>query len=87
MISKQISIEIIEHRKTGLLIASSNDLKGFLAHGRDYDDLETNIRSAIRALLEAQGHSVEQVEPVATNEKSQAFAPRQRVYNAEMVAA
>ena len=53
MISKQISIEIIEHRKTGLLIASSNDLKGFLAHGRDYDDLETNIRLAIRALLSA----------------------------------
>lgn len=50
---KQIKVDIIQHEKTGLLIATSDDLRGLYAHGRTMEDLEDAIGAAIKAILEA----------------------------------
>lgn len=48
-----IKVEVINHKATGLMIARSDDLQGFYAHGRTIEELERNIPAAIEALMKA----------------------------------
>lgn len=50
---EDIRVEIITHEKTGLLVATSPDLRGLYAHGRTIDDLEVAVTRAIKDILEA----------------------------------
>lgn len=79
-----ISINIAVHRDTRLLVATSPELKGLVVHARSQDEMNSRIPQAIKALLEAQGHTVESVSPAddeqtlpdffATTRKFQAIA-------------
>ncbi|WP_370194410.1 MULTISPECIES: hypothetical protein [Aurantimonas] len=53
----EITVYTIRHRKTDLLIAMSDEMKGLYVHGRSFDELQERIPQAITALLEAEGHS------------------------------
>lgn len=56
-----VRINVVEHRKTGLMIAMSEDLEGLMVHGRTEEELDARIPDAIRSLLEARGHKVSSV--------------------------
>lgn len=53
--SKTISVEIIEHRETGLLVGLSSDMAGLYVHGRSVEEVERRIPLAIKEILEAEG--------------------------------
>lgn len=57
METRRWKVETITHRKTGLLIAMSNDLPGLYVHGRNEDELNDRVPQAIKALLEAAGET------------------------------
>ena len=59
-----VSVEIIEHRDTGLLVGMSEDMKGLYVHGRSLDEMERRIPLAIREILEAEGRKNVVVRPV-----------------------
>lgn len=81
-----INIDIVEHRNTGLLVATSTDLKGFMAHGSDLIELERNIEEALAALFKANGKPVIAVKMQGDGE-TEAFVPRSLSYDLETVAA
>jgi hypothetical protein len=56
-----LKIDVVEHRKTGLMVAISKDLPGLTVHGRNEEELDERVPEAIRSMLEAQGHTVESV--------------------------
>ena len=64
MATRQIRIMILQHRKTDLLLAVSDDLRGLMVPGRSEEDLFAKIPAAIQELLEAEGISVISVDPV-----------------------
>ncbi len=71
-----IKVDIHTHVATGLLIATSEDLKGLYAHGRTVDDLERNIMRAIKDILEAQsGREVEVRKEGHDRKDAKAFMP------------
>lgn len=53
--AKIITVEIIEHRETGLLVGISEDMKGLYVHGRSREELEARLAPAIKELFEASG--------------------------------
>lgn len=63
--TRHIRIKTLVHEKTGLLIASSEDLPGLLVHGRNADELTQRLPVAIQALLEASGKVVVSLSPEA----------------------
>lgn len=72
---KHYRIEVLTHPGTGLLVATSPDLKGFMAHANDFDGLRGRVLTALRALMEARGYHVDDVrligdEPVGEFERS-----------------
>ena len=72
---RDYKIEVLTHRPSGLLIATSPDLKGFMAHGNDFEELRSRIPAALTALLEARGEPVGEVhfvgaDPVGDFEKA-----------------
>lgn len=62
--AKIISVEIIKHRNSDLLMGISDDMKGLYVHGRSYEEVESRIPGAIREILEAEGKTNVQVLPV-----------------------
>lgn len=60
--TRTFDIDVIQHRKTGLLVAQCDDLKGLTVFGRSIDELERKVEPAVRELLEAQGIRVLSVE-------------------------
>ena len=61
MKAKVINV-IIREDESGLLFASSPDLKGFRVTGRSFQELESEIPAVIKMLLRAQGISVSVIE-------------------------
>jgi hypothetical protein len=80
---KTVKINVITHRKTGLLVARSDDLPGLMVHGRSDEELDERIPDAIRALMEAQGERVADVIKVG-DEPETAFRPASAEYAAEL---
>jgi len=50
-----ITVNIIKHKDTGLLLGTSEEIKGLYVHGRSLEELESRIPDAIREILEASG--------------------------------
>ncbi|MFT3972012.1 MAG: hypothetical protein QM699_00600 [Amaricoccus sp.] len=55
METKVLLIHVLPSNKTGLLVAMSPDMPGFLAHGHSAEELKAHIVAALGALIEAQG--------------------------------
>lgn len=70
---KIININTLEHRDTGLLIATSPDLKGLYVHGRTREELNRRIPQVIRDLLEASGLKVDRVLPLIDEPEAPGF--------------
>ena len=87
MHNKDFRVDIFVHKKTGLLMATSEDLKGFMAHGRTDEELDRNIAAAMKALLEAQGFKVDEMRKVSEDSGSVAFRAHHQTYSAHLVAA
>ena len=51
---RQWTVTTVRHSETGLLVATSDDLPGFYAHGRSEREIEERIPQAMKSLLEAQ---------------------------------
>ncbi len=51
-----ISIRILRHENTGLLMAISPDDRGFIVHAHSIEEMEEKLVSAYEAYLEATGH-------------------------------
>jgi len=61
---RTVRISLLQHRKTGLLLAVSPDLAGLMVPGRSEDELLGKIPAAIQELLEADGIDVILIEQV-----------------------
>lgn len=59
-----ITVNIIKHRDTGLLLGTSEQMRGLYVHGRSIEELESRIADAIKELLEAEGKTGVKVLPV-----------------------
>jgi predicted RNase H-like HicB family nuclease len=78
-----LKVQVLENAKTGLLIATCDELPGLWAHGRTEAELEKRIKSGIRLILEAEGRTVSDIHP----SDGGGFKPRKIVnYRAEMAA-
>jgi hypothetical protein len=56
--SRLITIQTIRHRDTGLIVATSDEMRGLYVHARTDADLLERIPIAIRDILEADGYDV-----------------------------
>lgn len=79
---QQFKVDIIQHEKTGLLVATSDDLPGLYAHGRTMEDLEKAIAVAIKDILEAKTDRKVQVKKRAATKPS-GFFPREMTFAAD----
>ncbi len=84
---RTIKIVVKEHRKTHLLLAKSEDLPGLMVAARSEDQLDRELPSAIREVLEAQGNVVLSVTMDAANDFSGEFIQRTVSAHAKLTAA
>lgn len=77
-----ITINVVMHRDTKLMVATSPELRGLMVHGRSPEELNRRIPEAIKALLEAQGHRVDTVESMDDESPSSDFVPTVRKFHA-----
>jgi len=54
-----IEITILQHRTTGLLMAVSRDVPGFIVHAHTDDEMQEKLVPAYKAYMEALGDPVE----------------------------
>jgi hypothetical protein len=54
----EIQVHLVENRKTGLLVALSDELKGLMVAARSEEQIEAELPDAIREILEASGYHV-----------------------------
>jgi hypothetical protein len=52
---QEIRIRVLRHHKTGLLMALSGDLPGFVVHAHSHDELSEKLQSACEAFMRALG--------------------------------
>jgi len=71
----EIGIQVSEHRDTGLLVAMSDDLQGFVVRAHREDDLTGKLATAFRNFMAAIGTPVRNVE-VVRNESVPGVGPR-----------
>jgi len=83
-VSRTIKIDVLEHPKSGLMVAVSDELPGLYVHGTNDGELAARIPEAIRALLEAEGNRVLSVLP--TQDEIEGFVPRTRKFDAALAA-
>lgn len=62
MLEKTITIKVIGHKTSGLLVAYSDELHGLVIHGRTIEELKEKSPAAVREILEAMGETVAGVE-------------------------
>lgn len=58
----QIQIHVIQHKKTGLLAAVSDDMEGFIVHAHDEDELFAKLPAAFQGFMDAIGNPVSNVQ-------------------------
>jgi hypothetical protein len=61
---KETKIRVLEHRKTGLLMAVADDLPGFVVHAHTEDELEGKLADAYEQFMKANGEEVGRVEVI-----------------------
>lgn len=82
-----IYISVHAHAKTGLLVATSTELKGLIVHGRTLEEVRERIPDAIRALFEAEGKIVVSVKPIGDDDdivRKAGFTPAPARFHAEL---
>ena len=57
----EIKIHIMQHKKTGLLAAMSEDLKGFVVHAHSEEEMVSKLGPAFQHYMEAIGEPVSDV--------------------------
>lgn len=72
--------------KTGLLLAYSDDMKGLYVHAHNESELLERIPIAIRAILEAKGRQVLEVQEIAPSASDAGLAATQRTFDALLAA-
>jgi Domain of unknown function (DUF1902) len=77
-----ITIQVVYYKETGLLVAFSDDLKGLYVHARSEEELRERIPVAIRDILQADGHEVDNVSELVRPEVDAGFVPALRKYEA-----
>lgn len=83
--SQSITIETIRHRDTGLIVATSPEMKGLIVHARSEKELNVRIPQAIRAILEAEGVRVVDVKPAEVEKETKTpagFVPSRQTFEA-----
>jgi predicted RNase H-like HicB family nuclease len=85
-VEKRISIQVITHRETGLLVAFSPEMDGLYVHGRTEQELRERVPVAIRALLEASGERVIDVSEMNDDSVPVSFQPISRTFGAKLAA-
>ncbi|HEX2019060.1 MAG TPA: DUF1902 domain-containing protein [Aurantimonas sp.] len=81
-VQKEVAVDIIRHKDTGLFVATSEDMRGLIVHARTWEDLIARVPQAIKAIAEADTNStvvVTNVDEVPV--KAQAFIPNRRAYS------
>jgi hypothetical protein len=63
-----ISINVLYHPPTKMLVATSPELKGLIVHARSEEEINERVPLAIRLIMEADGYIVESVTPVDGDE-------------------
>ena len=71
----EIGIQVSEHRDTGLLVAMSDDLRGFVVRAHTGDDLTGKLATSFKNFMAAIGTPVRNVE-VVRNESVPDIGPR-----------
>jgi len=71
---RTINIKVQEHRKTGLLMATSEEMRGLIVHARSEEELQSRLEIAVRDLLEADGHQVDYVRVTRKESAQPAFS-------------
>lgn len=69
---QEFTVSIRQHRRTGLLVATSSDLPGLSIAGNTIEEIEVELEPVIRALLEAQGEQVEGLDIVPMHQPDRA---------------
>jgi hypothetical protein len=64
----EAKIHVRQHRKTGLLMAMTDDLPGFFVHAHDEDELFAKLGPAIESFMNKTGRPVMKVEVVRESE-------------------
>lgn len=82
-----ITVEVMQHEATGLLVAVSEDVKGLYVHGRSPEELEARIPQALRAIFEADGRSAGRIEKRDGAPKAPPFRKYSARYDVETMAA
>lgn len=59
-----ITVDVVTHKDTGLMIATSEEMRGLYVHGRSIAEINERLLVAIRAMLEADGKVVESITPI-----------------------
>jgi len=87
IVTRLIKIRVVQHRSSDLLVALSDDLKGLMVPGRNDEELEQKIPSAVREILEAQGFKVVSVTADFEDDRlPDAFMARELVASAKVEA-
>lgn len=79
--NRTITVDVLQHEATGLMVALSPEMKGLIVHGRSDSELMERIPIAIRDLMEAEGCKVESVVPV-NEDVPPGFTPSHRRFQA-----
>jgi hypothetical protein len=74
-------IQTYTHKTTGLLMAVSDDLPGFVVHAHSEEELEDKLASVFEAFMRATDRPVKNV-TVIKNEPAPGFGPPHFVANA-----
>ena len=85
-VRETIHVNIRQHKKTGLLIAVSDEMPGLLASAPDKETLLARIPKLIAALLEAEGKEGVLVRHVEDDLEQAGFESNSAIYAMEVAA-
>ncbi len=60
--TREFHVRVMKHTETGLLVAECDQLRGLIVHGRTPDELRVRVPQALRAILEAKGETVGEID-------------------------
>ena len=84
IIEREIRLEVIEHKQTHLLVATSHNLPGLMVAARSEEQLEREVPIAIREVLEAEGSIVISVSAVPQPEHERDFQRHSMIASARL---
>lgn len=70
----EVTLDVLVHRTTGVLMALSDDLPGFVVHASSEDELERKIPFALQSFIRATRNE-ETKWHVVKNERAPGFGP------------